>query len=424
MSSHTTEIAAGEIVGRIERLARFGADASGVTRLAYGDAWCDAHRWLAREAESLGLAATADWAGNLFLHDPGVTPGGSGPPVILIGSHLDSVARGGRYDGAYGTIAGLLIAAANRGRAGLPVVGFVTCEEEGSRFHGGMMGGRSLLGLVGDAELDAVADRDGVTWRQVLGTARERGCAAPGGPGGSAAAPRFRPALQLELHIEQGPVLEAQGLGLGIVERIAGYRRWIARIEGESRHSGTTPMAMRRDTLAAAAEMILAAERVGRDAGDPAVATAGFVRPEPGLFNVVPGACELWLEVRHDRPDALERLAGDIARCCREVARRRGLRLALEEGAAQAPTSLSPVLAESAVSLAQDLKIPHRRMPSGAAHDTMIFAQAGVPALLVFVPSRAGVSHSPDELTTESELLTGVRFMDALCRRLAGQPSA
>lgn len=423
MFSRNNEVAAAEIVGRLERLAGFGADGAGVTRFAYDDAWCDAHRWIASEAKALGLAATADWAGNLFFHDPSLAPGRD-VPAIFIGSHLDSVVRGGRYDGAYGTIAGLLVAAANLGRPGLPVVGFVTCEEEGSRFHGGLMGGRSLLGRVDEAEMDAVADRDGVTWREALDRARARGCASPLGPRGTASPPPFRPACQLELHIEQGPVLEAQRLALGIVERIAGFRHWIARIEGESRHSGTTPMAMRRDTLAAAAEMILATERVGREAGEPAVATAGFVRPEPGLFNVVPGACELWLELRHDRLDILSRLAADVATACWDIAQRRNLHLALEEGAAQRPTELSTAMAEVAVQLAHELEITHRRMPSGAAHDSMIFAQAGIPSLMVFVPSRDGISHAPEEFTSEAELVTGVRFMDELCRRLAERPPA
>jgi len=424
MSSDIVEFTAADVLGRLENLARFSAGGPGVTRLAYDSAWCDAHRWLAGQAKSLGLAATADWAGNLFFHDPALQPGPKAPPVLLVGSHLDSVMHGGRYDGAYGTIAGLLLAAANRGRAGLPVVGFVTCEEEDSRFHGGMMGGRSLLGRVEDRELDEVADREGVTWRQALAAARERGCAAPLPAGSVPRAPLFRPALQLELHIEQGPVLEAQHLALAIVERIAGYRRWIVHLDGEARHSGTTPMAMRHDALAAAAEMILAAESIAREAGEPAVATAGFVRPRPGLFNVVPGACELWLEVRHDRPESLRQLGNDVAQRCTDIARRRGVRLELEEGAAQAPTALSPALADVAAGLAQELRIPHRRMPSGAAHDTMVFAQAGIPALLVFVPSRAGVSHSPDEFTTEADLLAGVRFMGALCRRLAEHPPA
>jgi allantoate deiminase len=418
------EISAPDLIGRLEALARFSAEGPGVTRLAYDPAWCNAHRWIAREAKGLGLAATPDWAGNLFLHDPAIRPGEPDRPVLLVGSHLDSVKQGGRYDGAYGTIAGLLIAAANRGRAGLPVVGFVTCEEEDSRFHGGMMGGRSLLGQVEHRELDEVADGEGVTWRQALAAAQERGCAAALPPASVSRAPLFRPALQLELHIEQGPVLEARHLALGIVERIAGYRRWIAQIEGKSRHSGTTPMVMRHDALSAAAEMILAAESAAGEAGEPAVATAGFVRPRPGLFNVVPGACELWLEVRHDRSENLRELGADVAQRCWDIAQRRGVQLALEEGAAQAPTALSPALADTAAGLAQALGVPHQRMPSGAAHDTMIFAQAGIPSLLVFVPSRAGVSHSPDEFTSEADLLAGVRFMAALCRRLAEHPPA
>ena len=421
MSAPTDEILARDLIGRLESLARFSDGSAGVTRFTYSQAWCDAHRWLVREAQGLGLAATADWAGNLFFHDPGLAPG---ERALFIGSHLDSVRHGGRYDGAYGTIAGLLVAAACRGGTGLPVVGFVTCEEEDSRFHGGMMGGRSLLGRVEAGELDAVADRDGVTWRQALAAVREQGCAAPLGPAGTSAPPRFTAALELELHIEQGPVLEAQHLSLGIVERIAGYRRWIARIEGEARHSGTTPMALRHDALAAAAEMILAAEAAAREAGEPAVGTAGYLRPEPGLFNVVPGTCELWLEVRHDRLDPLEHLAADVAQRCWAIAQRREVRLSLQEGAAQNPTALSPALAEVAVKLAQELEIPHRRMPSGAAHDTMIFAQAGIPSLMVFVPSRAGISHSPEEFTGEEDLLTGVRYVAALARRLSERPPA
>ena len=418
-----TAFSARDLVGRLESLSRFSGAGPGVTRLTYDAAWCDAHRWLASEAESMGLAARADWAGNLFFHDAALSPSPE-HRAILVGSHLDSVVHGGRYDGAYGTIAGLLIAAAHRGRAGLPVVGFVTCEEEDSRFHGGMMGGRSLMGSVEPQELDDVKDAAGVTWRQALAAAHARGCAAALPPEGVPRHPLVRPALQIELHIEQGPVLEAQRVALGIVERIAGYRRWIARLEGEARHSGTTPMALRKDALAAAAEMIAATEAAAREAGEPAVGTAGFVRPEPGLFNVVPGTCELWLEVRHDRPEALQSLAADVAKRCWEIAQRRKVSLALEEGASQQPTALSSGLAEVAVRLAQELEYTHRRMPSGAAHDSMIFAQAGIPSLMVFVPSRAGVSHSPDEFTSDQDLLTGVRFVSALCARLAEHPPA
>jgi allantoate deiminase len=423
MAAAPRDIRSQDILDRLAKLATFSDGGPGVTRFTYDEAWCAAHRWLAGEAASLGLAATADWAGNLFFHDPALGPGQPDPPVLMVGSHLDSVKHGGHLDGAYGTITGLLLAHANLGQPGLPVVGFVTCEEEDSRFHGGMMGGRSLLGLVEPRELDTVADRAGVTWRQALAEARSRGCAAPM-PAVPPYPPLFRPGLELELHIEQGPVLEAQKLPLGIVERIAGYRRWIARLEGESRHSGTTPMGLRHDALAAAAEMIVAAEHAAHEAGEPAVATAGYVHPAPGLFNVVPGSCELWLEVRHDRSGALEALAETVARRCRDIAERRGVRLALEEGAAQTPTPLSAALADIAAPLAREMAIPHRRMPSGAAHDTMVFAQAGVPSLMAFVPSRSGISHSPDEWTDQADLATGVRFMAALVRRLAEHPPA
>ncbi|MBI3538706.1 MAG: Zn-dependent hydrolase [Candidatus Eisenbacteria bacterium] len=410
-------IAAHDVTDRLAELARFTGRGAGVTRLVYDEAWCAAHRWLASEARAMGLAATADWAGNLYLHDPAVKPGHAAPPVLMVGSHLDSVKHGGRLDGAYGTIAGLLVAHASRGMAGLPVVGFVSSEEEGSRFHGGMMGARSMLGMVDERELDTVADREGITWRDALEDARARGCAAalPRAP----FAPLFRPAIELELHIEQGPVLEAEGLALAIVDRIAGYRHWTAWIEGEARHAGTTPMRLRHDALAAAGEMILAAEHAAGEAGEPAVATVGFARPSPGLFNVVPGTCELWLECRHVRGDDLEALADAVTRRWREVAQRRGVRLGLEEGPGQPPTALSAALADAATDLAREMRLAHRRMASGAGHDTMVFAQAGVPTLMAFVPSRAGVSHSPDEATDDDHLVTGVQFLAALTRRLA-----
>jgi allantoate deiminase len=414
-------IAPQDVTGRLAELARFTGHGAGVTRLVYDEAWCAAHRWLSAEAKAGGLAATSDWAGNLYLHDPAIEPGRIDQRVLMVGSHLDSVKHGGTLDGAYGTIAGLVVALASRGAPGLPVVGFVSCEEEGSRFHGGsMMGARSMLGMVDEHELDTLVDRAGATWRDALDDARVRGCAAP--LGGSPFVPLFRPAIELELHIEQGPVLEAERLALGIVDRIAGYRHWTAVIEGEPRHAGTTPMRLRHDALAAAAEMILATERTAREAGEPAVATCGFARPGPGLFNVVPGTCELWLECRHDRPEALTALANTVTQRWWAIAQERGVRLAIEEGSGQPPTPLSAPLADAAMALAGEMGISHRRMPSGAGHDTMVFAQAGVATLMVFVPSAGGISHSPDEHTDDEALVTGVRFLAALTRRLAEHP--
>jgi allantoate deiminase len=301
-------------------------------------------------------------------------------------------------------------------------VGFVTCEEEDSRFHAGFMGARSLLGRVEAPELDEATDGAGTTWRAALEAARARGCAAPLARGGRPFRPPFRPAIMLELHIEQGPVLEAEGLSLGIVDRIAGYRRLNAHVEGEARHAGTTPMARRRDALAAAAEMALAAEACAAAKGAPAVATAGNLSAQPGLANVVPGVCDLTLEVRHVEAAALEALDADLRARCAGIAQRRGVRLTITERPRQEPTELSAPLAAEAEALARSQGIAFKRMASGAAHDAMIFARAGVPALMVFVPSEGGVSHSPEERTGTQALALGLRFGAMLAAGLAVAP--
>jgi len=407
------------LAARLQRLATFSAPGAGVTRLVYDDAWCEAHRWLREEAAALGLAATCDAIGNLWFHDLGLPPGAE---VIAVGSHLDTVVQGGRYDGPYGTIAGLMLAAEMRA-SGVPVAAFVTCEEEGSRFPASLTGVRGLLGQLVPSQLAALRDASGTTWGEALAMARERGCASALPAEGMPLAPLFRARRQLELHIEQGPVLEDSGETLGIVHRIAGYRRVRARLRGEARHAGTTPMDRRHDAFAAAAEIVLAAEALAREAGPPAVATAGFAHVAPGLFNVVPGECTLGLEVRHTKVEALARLADDLAARAQAIAQRRGVSLSVETESGEPPTPLSEELAAEAVALAKAQGISHRVMASGAGHDTMAFAQAGVPALMLFVPSRGGISHAPEEHSAPRDLWTGVVFARELLGRWALAPA-
>jgi allantoate deiminase len=419
----TMEVTERSLSETLEALARFSGAGPGVTRIAYDAAWREAHRWLRKRATALGLAAYPDAAGNLFFHDPALEPGAD-TRALFVGSHLDSVVHGGRYDGAYGTVSGMLIAAELRGTGKLPVVGFVTFEEEGSRFPGMLLGARSVLGKVKADELDQVKDAAGVSWRAALEEAHAEGCAVPLAAGDAPFHPPFRPATMLELHIEQGPVLEREGGAIAIVEHIAGYRRMIARLRGAARHSGTTPMTERRDTLAAAAEMILAAEALALELGAPAVATAGNVRPAPGLFNVIAGECELWFDVRHPGSAALDAMALELARRCRAIAERRGVAVKLERSSGEDPTPLSGALAGEATRLAAELAVAHRRMTSGAGHDAMEFARSGVPTLMVFVPSRGGVSHSPEEFTSPAALFTGYRFTRELARRLSERGAA
>jgi len=390
----------------VAALARFSAPGPGVTRLVYDAHWCDAQTWMAGQAAALGLAATRDRAGNLYLHDAAVAPGSA---VFLTGSHLDTVREGGTLDGAYGALAGLLLAAALRGATSLPIVGLVTCEEEGSRFANAFLGARAMVGQVAAGEPDAARDADGISWRAALAAAERGGCAAPGGIDATSVCP-FHAAGFLELHIEQGPVLENAKLTLGVVDRIAGFRRVRATFAGEARHAGTTPMRLRRDALAAAAELALTAERIAIEHGEPAVATAGAAVAKPGLYNVVPGACELRLDVRHVDLDALERLVSAIETRAREIAFRRETPLRWEIVSQQNPVPMDAGFASRALELAAARGLPHRRLPSGAGHDAMILAAAGIPSLMLFVPSRGGISHSPDEFTEPARLAEGVEF--------------
>ena len=412
------DLSAQSLAEMLDELGRFSAPGAGVTRLAYTPAWCAAHRWLAERARAFGLEATPDAVGNLYFYPPDVRPG-ENRPVLMIGSHVDSVVHGGRFDGAYGVIGGLLIAAELNGRGKLPVVGFATCEEDEVRFGAQMMGVRAMLGRAKADELDRVFDAARITWRRALDEARAAGCAASIPAGDVLAPPLFKPVRMLELHIEQGPVLEAGKLALGIVDHIGGYRRLLATITGEARHSGTTPGRLRHDALAAAAEMILAAEALALESDDAARVTAGNARPGPGLYNVVPGECELWLEVRHVLTASLEALVIELDKRCRAIANRRGVRVSIESPSGLAPTPLSREIADQAVALAREMQISHRRLASGAGHDTMVFAQSGVPACMVFVPSRGGISHAPEEFTAPEALWEGYRFTRELAARLA-----
>ncbi len=392
-------------------LAGFSSTTSGVTRVAYGDAWCRAQAWLALQAAALGLAATRDAFGNLYFHHPSVIPGQLDRSVLLIGSHLGTANADGPLNGAYGVLSALLITAALKERKALAVVGFASCASEDNRFGQCQPGAHGMLGITRTEELEVARDADGVSWARALEEARARGCAAPAAPGEHPCLPLFHPAVMLELHVEQGPVLESEGLDLGIVEQAAGCRRIRAVITGEARYSGTTPMTLRRDALAAAAEMVLATERRTRKAGAPAVATVGVLKLEPGQFDTVPGRCELVVEVRHSVRAKLVELTAALGQQFRSIAEERGLEVLLEEMGGLEPVALSSGLAEAAAKIAARSKIPHGAMASGSSQDAMVFARHGVPALLLFVPSRHGVSRCPEESADPRHLETGHRFL-------------
>ncbi|MFC4103077.1 Zn-dependent hydrolase [Paenibacillus xanthanilyticus] len=396
----------------LEELAAFGADPEGgVTRLLYTKPWTEAQHYLAGRMRQAGLSARFDRAGNLYGRLEG-TDAEAG--VILTGSHVDTVARGGKYDGAYGIAAGIAALAYLSRTFGPPkrtleVVSF--CEEEGSRFPVTYWGSGHVCGKQDWAIASAASDPDGITLREAMETA---GFGAPEQPD----CRRSDLAAYVELHIEQGIVLERGCEQIGIVETIVGQRRYAVTLAGESNHAGTTPMGLRKDALAGAAEMIAALEAMALEQGDPLVATVGRLDAEPNTPNVVAGRVRFTLDIRLDREEALARFCALALARLESIAARRGLAFEAVNWLASSPVPMDASLAALLERASEAAGLSHRRMVSGAGHDAQLMAGL-CPSAMLFVPSRGGISHSPDEYTAPAQLEDGVRVLAAALHELA-----
>jgi allantoate deiminase len=386
----------------LEEAARIGADGGGVSRFAWTPELAQANEWLVRRLQELGLETEIDAAGNVL----GRWEEGEGS-AVLVGSHLDTVPRGGRYDGALGVLAALdVVRTLKREGASLRrpfwVVSFN--DEEGSRFQTGMLGSRVFIG-----------DLDPEDWRR-------RGVADAMASGGfdferlGEAKAVDRVGAYLELHIEQGPVLEQEGLDLGIVTGIAGLLGFRVRLTGEANHAGTTPMASRRDALAGAARIVVELRDEARSRGDM-TANVGILTVAPGGFNVIPGTAEFTIDARAGDADAFARAEKFVRDTVERVAAEEQLELDVTETHRKPPTPLDSELQELLAEAAAAEGATARSMPSGAGHDAMILAKH-VPAAMLFVPSRAGISHSPDEYTPPEQCELGARVLARAVRAL------
>lgn len=381
------------------RFAPIGAlPGGGVTRLAYTrqeDAMHDVFRGAARE---MGFRVWEDCAGNSYAANfPENTDG-----YTLIGSHLDSVIEGGEYDGAAGVLAGLAVLRALRERkSALPVVVAAFRCEESSNFRLCTVGSGLVTGTLDEAALRAASGRDGVTLLERLrehgyerDTVRLRGCA------------RY-----LELHIEQGRVLQERGCEIGVVSAIAAPHRYVLTLRGTAEHSGATPMALRRDSLCAAAEIILAVERAGRgEAAHNSVATVGAVENHPNVMNAVPGTTTLQIDLRGVHEDSIARMEQAVRRDAKAVCARRAVDCELSVVDAKRPVPLDERLQKALCAAAEAEGLSHTILPSGAGHDAMSFAGL-CPTGMVFIPCRDGISHNIHEHTELSQIENGVRVL-------------
>ena len=365
----------------------------GVTRLGYTELEDEMHRRFGALAKELGCRVETDLAGNAYAWRE------EAQEYILIGSHLDSVIQGGRYDGVAGVMAGLLLLRRAQG-TGLPLkVAAFRCEES-SNFGCCTMGSGLVTRQLkeGPEKLSQLTGKNGERLGDVFA---RRGL--------SLTPPRITGVKEyLELHIEQGKVLEETGARVGVVSTIAGPRRWKLQLKGLAEHSGATPMSMRQDALCAASEIVLAVERIGQREAELAesVATVGVIQNTPNALNVVPGAAELGVDLRGSQMDSLDRMERDVLEAAREICDRRRIALTPSKLSEMDPVSMDESIQRGLMAAAERLHISCRNMPSGAGHDAMAFAPLFLTGM-VFIPCEKGVSHNPLESATLQSILDG-----------------
>ena len=391
----------------LDVLAQIGGGPGGrVTRVAWSTELFAAYAWLGDRMRELGLDVEIDAAGNLL----GRWHVGSGSP-ILVGSHMDTVPSGGRLDGVLGVVTAVHAVRHLQEQGFEPerpiwIVAFM--DEEGTRFDAALFGSRAFVGddvsnlggrvdAAGTTLLDAMTERGHAL--DLVGEANRIG----------------EIGAYLELHIEQGPVLEAEGVQIGVVTSIVGLRGFRVRLSGQANHAGTTPMGLRRDALAGAARIVLELRDIAR-AREDATANVGRIAVSPGGANVVPGLAEFTIDVRAARPEGIAELERLVEEAVTRIAGEEGLDAELDPTFALEPLELDPQLVDAVERAAAAEGASSRRMPSGAGHDAMVIGRH-VAAAMIFVPSRGGISHSPDEYSSPEEVELGMRVLAATLRQ-------
>jgi allantoate deiminase len=396
----------------IRELARYGAwGETGVVRKVYTPEWAGAQQQVMRWAEQAGLHVWQDTVGNVWAR----LDGSEGGPSIVTGSHIDSQAPGGRFDGALGVIAGLVALRTLREQFGTPrrtleLVSF--CEEESSRFPAtNFWGSRAVTGLISPDEPETLRDYDGVTIADAM---RAVGL----DPDRIPEAARSDIEVFIELHVEQGPILEQSGLPVAVVTGFPGIRHYEVEVGGRADHAGAMPMDLRHDPMSAAAEMISAVIARAREMGRPAVTTVGRVLVEPNFPAIVPERVTFTIDARHPDPAALANLCAAHEAMLQAIAQRHGCEVSWRITTNHPPCASDPALVRLLVEAAADLGIPATTMPSGAVHDAQRISQIARVAM-VFVRSVGGRSHTPAEFTTTEDAVAGITVLTAGLHRLA-----
>lgn len=397
------------VMALVDGLARHTDEPGRITRLYLSPAHRAAAEATRRMMAEAGLDAAIDPAGSVVGRLPGADPAA---PAILIGSHIDSVVDAGRFDGNLGVVLGIVAAQALRAAGGpvAPVEVVAFGDEENVRFPTNLSTSHALAGCYDPAWLDG-RDADGVSLREAL---RRFGGDPDAIPGIARRPEAYR--AYLEVHIEQGPQLEAADLPVGVVSAINGITRARARITGEAGHAGTVPMAMRRDALAGLAEIVGVVERIGARRPDT-VATVGVAQVQPGAVNVIPARVDFTLDARAPEDAVRHAMVRDILAEAEAVAARRSLGLAVEPFMDSPATPMDPGLIAAFEAAVAACGHPVMRLASGAGHDAVAMAHL-CPAAMLFVRCRGGISHNPAESITLEDADAAARVLIETVRRL------
>ncbi|WP_053365761.1 allantoate deiminase [Bacillus sp. FJAT-27245] len=393
-----------DVAHLVDWLGEYGKDPEGgVTRLLYTDEWVKAQKALEKVLQEDGLTTHYDEIGNLFGRLEGSK---YNDETILTGSHVDTVRNAGKLDGAFGILAGILAIRYLKEKYGQPlrnleVVSFA--EEEGSRFPYAFWGSKNLVGLAKQEDVENIVDFNGIPFVDAMREAgfdfRDESIA-------------FRNDLKafVEIHIEQGNVLEKEGKSIGVVNSIVGQRRFTIEVKGVANHAGTTPMGYRKDAVFAASQMIQDVINKAIEYGDPLVATVGKIEVKPNIVNVVPGEALFTLDVRHTEKDVLIKFTEELTSIINRIATKSGVEVNIDMWMDEDPIPMDQQIVQAIEKQTKEAGLNYKMMHSGAGHDSQIIAPI-VPTAMIFVPSREGISHNPLEYTSPEQLAMGVKAL-------------
>lgn len=403
------EINGRRLLDRLHTLEKFtDTPGNGVTRFSYGDQDKKARKYILDTASSMGCSISIDALHNIRI---GLPFNRSGRKTVMAGSHIDTVRNGGWLDGAYGVCGALEVMETiseyissgkyNEKDFSCNYEAVIFAEEEGSVFGSTMTGSKFITGVYGEDDLDKLVDHNGTSLRQILNN-----------PDISSLPWDFDSIKSmLELHIEQGPVLDRKGISLGIVDSIFGMRVIEVTLSGIGNHAGATPMSERYDAMTAAAECILAVEKTARsDIEERIVATAGKLEIMPNCSNVIPETVIFTVEVRDKDEEKINRFTDRIINQITDISQRRKVSCSILEHSKSSPLRLAGRLIDDMARHAESQKLSYMIMDSGAVHDACMIAKYADTGM-IFVPSIAGRSHVPEENTDDASLITGVQFL-------------